>query len=104
MTDKQKRTICFIENMLEIKYEGTTDKEASAFIGHNLEYAKKCAFFEAQISIPVFSSMMGDAEPDLDLDLDLSRELLIRDIQQGKDGLECMTNFSKNLIKENSEG
>jgi len=45
--------------------------------------------------------MMGDAEPDLDLDRDLSRELLIRDMQKGKDGLECMTNFARNLVKEN---
>lgn len=101
MTDKQKRTIRFIERMLEVKYEGTTDKEASAFIGRNLEYAKKCQYFESQISIPVFSSMMGDAEPDLDLDRDLSRELLIRDIQKGKDRLECMTNFARNLAIEN---
>ena len=103
MTDKQKRAIRFIEQMLEIKYEGTTDQEASSFIGNNLEYAKKCKFFESQISIPVFSSMMGDAEPNLDLDRDLSRELLIRDIQKGKDGVECMTNFARNLIKENVE-
>ena len=103
MTDKQKRAIRFIEQMLEIKYEGTTDKEASAFIGRNLEYAKKCQAFESQISIPVFSSMMGDAEPNLDLERDLSRESLIRDIQKGKDGLECMTNFARNLIKENLE-
>ena len=103
MTYKQKRAICFIEQMLEVKYEGTTDKEASAFIGNNLEYAKKCKAFESQISIPVFSSMMGAAEPNLDLDRDLSRELLIRDIQKGKDGLECMTNFAKNLIRENVE-
>ena len=52
MTDKQKRTIQFIEQMLEIKYEGTTDKEASSFIGNYLEYAKKCKAFESQISIP----------------------------------------------------
>lgn len=103
MTDKQRRAIRFIESMLEIKYEGTTDKEASTFIGNNLKYAKKCKAFESQISIPVFSSMMGDAEPDLDLDRDLSKELLIRDIQKGKDNLSCMTNFTVNLIKENTE-
>lgn len=103
MTDKQKRTILFIEKMLEIKYEGTTDKEASAFIGHNLEYAKKCQAFESQISIPVFSSRMGDAEPDLDLDRSLSRELLIRDMQKGNGALECLTNFAKNLVEENVE-
>jgi hypothetical protein len=103
MTDKQKRAIHFIEQMLEVKYEGTTDKEASAFIGNNLEYAKKCKAFESQISIPVFSSMMGDVEPKLDLDRSLSRELLIRDMQKGKGGLECVTNFARNLIKENAE-
>ena len=64
-------------------------------------YSRKCKAFESQISIPVFSSMMGDAEPDLDVNRDLSRELLIRDMQKGKDGLECMTNFARNLIKEN---
>ena len=89
--------------MLEIKYEGTTDKEASAFIGHNLEHAKKCQFFESQMSIPVFSSTMGDAEPNLDLKRDLSKEMLVRDMQKGKDGTECMTNFAANLIKENTE-
>ena len=103
MTDKQKRAIRFIEQMLDIKYKGTTDKEASLFIGNNLEYAKKCKAFESQISIPVFSSMMGDAEPNLDLDRGLSRELLIRDMQKGKDGLECMINFARNLTKENVE-
>lgn len=103
MTDKQKRAICFIEKMLEVKYEGTTDKEASAFIRHNLEHAKKCQAFESQIFIPVFSSRMSDAESDLDLHRDLSRELLIRDMQKGNDALECLTNFAKNLIKENAE-
>lgn len=103
MTDKQKRAIRFIEHMLEIKYEGTTDKEASAFIGRNLEYARKCRFFESQMSIPVFSSVMGDAEPNLDLKRDLSREMLIRDMQKGKSKSECMTNFAANLIRENVE-
>lgn len=103
MTDKQRRAIRFIEQMLEVTYKGTTDKEASAFIGNNLEYAKKCKAFESQISIPVFSSMMGNSEPNLDLDRGLSKELLIRDMQKGKDGLECMTNFARNLIKENAE-
>ena len=103
MTDKQRRTIRFIEHMLEIKYEGTTDKEASAFIGHNLKYARKCQFFESQMSIPVFSSVMGDTEPDLNLKRDLSKEVLIRDMQKGKDGTECMTNFAANLIRENME-
>ena len=103
MTDKQKRAIRFIEKGLEIRYKGTTDREASAFIKNNLGYAKKCQAFESQISIPVFSSRMGDAEPDLDLDRSLSRELLIRDMQKGKSGLECMTNFARNLIMENDE-
>ncbi len=103
MTDKQKRTIHFIEQMLEVKYEGTTDRDASTFIGNNLEYAKKCQAFESQISIPVFSSIIGTSEPNLDLDRDLSKELLIRNIQKGKDNLECMTNFARNLIKENAE-
>lgn len=44
---------------------------------------------------------MGDVEPDLDLNRDLSRTLLIRDFQKGKDGLECMTNFAANFIREN---
>ena len=103
MTDKQKRTIRFIENMLEIKYTGTTDKEASTFIGNNLEYAKKCACFESNMSMPVFSAEMGcDKEPDLDLKRDISRELLIRDVQKGKTGSECMANFAHNLFVENS--
>ena len=33
MTDKQKRTIKFIEQMLEIKYDGSSDLDASKFIG-----------------------------------------------------------------------
>jgi hypothetical protein len=103
MTDKQRRAIRFIEHMLEIKYEGTTDKEASTFIGHNLEYARKCRFFESQMSVPVFSSMMGNAEPNLDLKRDLSKEMLVRDIQKGKSKSECMTNFAANLIRENME-
>jgi hypothetical protein len=89
--------------MLEIKYEGTTDKEASTFIGHNLEYARKCRFFESQMSVPVFSSMMGNAEPNLDLKRDLSKEMLVRDMQKGKSKSECMTNFAANLIRENME-
>jgi hypothetical protein len=89
--------------MLEIKYEGTTDKEASTYIGHNLEYARKCRFFESQMSVPVFSSMMGNAEPNLDLKRDLSKEMLVRDIQKGKSKSECMTNFAANLIRENME-
>lgn len=106
MTDRQHRAIQFIERMLEIKYNGTTDKDAWAFIGRNLKYAQKCQAFEAQmsmISIPVFSSRLGDAEPDLDLKRDLSRTLLIRDIQKGKDGLECVANFTGNLVIENLE-
>lgn len=85
MTDKQKRAIKFIEQMLEIKYTGMTDKEAYEFIGNNLRYAKKCAYFESHMSMPVFSAKMGvDEEPTLDLKRDLSRELLIIDIQHGK--------------------
>lgn len=108
MTDKQHRAIQFIERMLEIKYKGTTNEDAWNFIGRYLKYAQKCQAFESQllqmgISIPVFSSTLGEAEPDLDLKRDLSRTLLIRDIQKGKDGLECMTNFAGNLFLENME-
>jgi len=102
MTDKQKRAIQFIEQMLEIKYEGNTDKEAYDFIGKNLGFAKKCAYFESQMRIPVFSAEMGnDKEPSLDLKRDTSRELLIRDIQHGKSGLDCMVSFAKNICCEN---
>jgi hypothetical protein len=55
------------------------------------------------MSVPVFSSMMGNAEPNLDLKRDLSKEMLVRDIQKGKSKSECMTNFAANLIRENME-
>jgi hypothetical protein len=102
MTDKQARTIKFIEDMLEIKYKGKTDHDAWEFINKNLKYAKKCSFFESHMSIPVYSAELGtDKEPDLDLKRDLSRELLIRDIQHGKSGSEAMANFAENLLLEN---
>ena len=103
MTEKQKRTIRFIENKLEIKYKGHSDVDASAFIGKNLEYAKKCAFFESQMSIPVARMSFGniDDSNDYSLKRDLSRELLIRDIQHSKSREECMMNFSNNLLREN---
>ena len=106
MTDKQKRTIKFIEQMLEIKYEGTSDLDASKFIGENLEYAQKCAYFESQMSMPVFSATfgLGRDEPNLDLKRELSRELLQRDLQRGKSHVESMANFSENLFKENIGG
>ena len=105
MTEKQKRTIRFIENELEIKYEGRSDADASAFIGKNLKYAKKCAFFESQMSISVARMSFGniDDSDDYSLKRDLSRELLIRNIQHGKSREECMTNFSRNLLRENAE-
>ena len=105
MTEKQKRAIRFIENELEIKYKGHSDAEASAFIGKNLKYAKKCAFFESQMPIPVARMSFGDVNDsgDYSLKRGLSRELLIRDIQHGKSGEECMTNFSHNLLRENME-
>lgn len=103
MTEEQKRTIHFIENELEIKYEGRSDADASAFIGKNLKYAKKCAFFESQMSLPVARMSFGDIDDsgDYSLKRGLSKELLIRDIQHGKSGEECMTNFSHNLLREN---
>lgn len=102
MTEKQKRTIQFIEHELEIKYEGNTDFEASSFIGKNLENAKKCAYFESQMSIPVARVSFGkDDSNDYSLNRDISRECLVRDIQHGKSGSECMTNFAQNLFLEN---
>ena len=102
MTEKQKRAIRFIENELEIKYEGRSDADASAFIGKNLKYAKKCAFFESKMSIPVARMSFGDVDDSDDylLSRDLSRELLIRNVQHGKSGEECMANFSHNLLRE----
>lgn len=105
MTDKQKRTISFIEQMLEISYQDTTDYDAWKFINDYLGYAKKCYEFERQIFIPVYRCSFGDdTEIELDVHRDLSRELLERDIQHGKSGLDCMINFSKNILKENAEG
>lgn len=105
MTDKQKRTIKFIEQMLEIKYDGSSDLDASKFIGENLEYAQKCAYFESQMTMPVFSATfgLGRDEPELDLERELSRELLQRDLQRGKSPVEAMMNFSENLFKENNK-
>ena len=105
MTEKQKRAIKFIEQILEIKYEGTSDIEASKFIGANLKNAQKCAYFESQLSIPVFSASfgLGRDEPELDLKREISRELLQRDLQHGKSPVEAMMNFSGNLLKENIE-
>ena len=103
MTEKQKRTIQFIEHELEIKYEGNTDTDASKFISKNLGYAKKCAYFESQMSIPVaHMSFGGDDSDDYSLNRDISRERLIRDIQHGKSGSECMANFAQNLFLENN--
>ena len=104
MTEKQKRTIGFIENALEIKFHGETDRDTWSFINRNLENAKKCAAFESQMSIQVCSLNLGkDDDNDFCLDRDLSRELLTRDIQKGKTPSECMLNFSGNLITENCD-
>lgn len=102
MTEKQKRTIQFIEHELEIKYEGNTDADASRFIGKNLENAKKCAYFESQMSIPVARMSLGSNDSnDYSLNRDASRGRLVRDIQHGKSGSECMANFAQNLFLEN---
>lgn len=55
------------------------------------------------MSIPVARMSFGniDDSDDYSLKRDLSRELLIRDIQHSKSGEECMTNFSHNLLREN---
>ncbi len=103
MTDKQKRAIKFIEHELEITYNGKTDLEASNFIGRLLDKAKFCQTIERNMSIPVFSSKLGYAEPDLDLSRDLSKELAIRDMQHGKRADECMANFIENIFIENIE-
>lgn len=103
MTEKQKRTIGFIERQLEIKYTGLSDKDAWNFINKNLDNAKKCAYFELQMSMPVFHASLGtDEEPELDLERGLSRELLIKDIRHGKSASEVMTNFATNLFLENN--
>ncbi|MCR5669636.1 MAG: hypothetical protein K6G10_01400 [Butyrivibrio sp.] len=104
MTKKQEKTIKYIENMLEIKYNGKTDHDAWQFIHNNLKYAQKCGFFESQMSIPVFSSELGtDKEPELDLKRDISKEMLIRDIQHGATASEAMEHFAKNLFLENNQ-
>ena len=104
MTDKQRRAINFIESVLEIKYKGSSDKDAWNFINKNLENAKKCAYFESQMSMPVFRASLGtDEEPELDLKRGLSRELLIRDLMHGKSASEAMTNFAANLFLENND-
>ena len=104
MTKKQEKAIKYIEDMLEIKYNGKTDHDAWQFIHNNLKYAQKCSFFESQMSMPVFSAELGtDKEPELDLTRDLSRELLIRDIQHGKSGSEAMEHFAENLFLENNQ-
>ena len=103
MTDKQKKAIKYIENMLEIKYIGNNGHDAWKFIHDNIDRARKCSFFEAHMSMPVFSANLGtDDEPDLDLKRDLSRQLLERDLQHGVSGSEAMTHFAENLFLENN--
>ncbi len=103
MTDKQRRTIKFIEHKLEIKYKGLSDRDAWNFIHNNLDNAKKCAYFESQMTMPVYSTSLGtDEEPELDLERSLSRELLIKDVRHGKPASEAMTNFAVNLFLENN--
>ena len=103
MTEKQERTIRFIENMLETKYEGETNYDAWKFIHDNLEFAQKCAYFESQMGpITTFSyELNSDKEPDIDLKSDISMELMKRDILHGKRGSEIMANFAENLFLEN---
>lgn len=103
MTEKQERAIKFIERELEIKYTGTSDSDASRFIGANLDRAKKCSYFESQMTIDVFGASFGEKrEIKLDLKRDLSRELLIRDTQRKISGTECMANFAENIFLENT--
>lgn len=104
MTKKQEKTIKYIEDMLEIKYNGKTDHDAWQFIHNNLKHAQKCSFFESQMSMPVFSATLGtDTEPELDLKRDLSREILIRDIQHGASESEAIEHFAENLFLENNQ-
>jgi len=103
MTAKQEITIRYIEHMLEIKYEGKNDSDAWKFIHDNLKFAKKCSYFESQMSMPVSSTTLGmDKETDFDLERDLSRELLIRDAQHGVSKDKAMEHFAENLFLENT--
>lgn len=103
MTEKQKRTINFIEHELEIQYTGSSNKDAWDFINKNLSNARKCAYFDSCMSVPVFRASLGtDTEPELDLKRDLSRELLIRSTTHGKPANEAMSEFAVNLFLENN--
>jgi hypothetical protein len=103
ITDKQRKAITFIERKLEIKFNGTTKQEAWIFIHNNLENAQKCSFFESMISIPIFSCSYDrrnghNIDFDYDTEAQMSKNLMIRDLQKGKDPIDVFTNFYKNDI------
>ena len=67
ITEKQKRAIAFIENELEMKFEGTTFEEAFKFIGDNLSHAQFCANMDraiGDIGVTMFSARHKKGEID----------------------------------------
>lgn len=67
ITEKQRKAIAFIENELEIKFRGTTFKEAFKFIGDNLSNAQFCANMDraiGSIGVTMFSAKHEKGEND----------------------------------------
>lgn len=110
ITEKQKRTIAFIENTLEIKFEGETFDEAFKFIGNNLKNAQFCANMEKQIGllgVPVYSSYHS-FEKDTDETYfdhrDSVAEVTLKgDILRGKKPIDALLDFQENLLIEDQD-
>lgn len=107
ITDKQRKAIKFIENELEIKFEGSTFEDAFKFIGNNLKHAQFCANIDKQIGmvgVSVYSSYHskkeGKDETYTDHRDSVAELRFKRDINHGVKSVDALINLQENLIKE----
>ena len=103
ITEKQRRAISFIEDQLELTFEGTTSKEASHFIGANLEHARFLASLEQEISVPMFLARHRKGNYDevtLDRRDSVAEAKFKQDITHGVKPTEALMNLQENIIAE----
>lgn len=107
ITDRQKRAIKFIEDVLEIEFTGTTFEEAFEFIGANLKNAQFCVNIERQIGLIGVSMFHSQHNKRKGLDetyvdnRDTLAELQFKsDLIHGKKPINALIDLQENLILE----
>ena len=106
-TKKQREMLKYIEDVCDVKFNGTTAKDVYKFIGEWFPRARKLDYISECISVPVVKQTLYSRDNSVYADADdfsykktVAHELLKKDVLHGRNAADALIDFQRRSFIE----